>query len=81
MTACALPGCGQAATSTIRMLPRRTETPIAAEIGRALVWPGVELVCEVSACAGHRQTVRKAARLVLSETVLGDDVVTRTVKD
>lgn len=73
--------CTRAASVSLRMLPRRTDVPIAAGIKAALAWPTVELACTVYACPQHREAFRRAAKTMMSEVALGDDVATREVAD
>jgi len=72
MTTCSLPDCSRPAVSSFVLIPRRTDEPITPEIRRAMVWPGVELPCQVAVCHEHRQAVKDAAKTVIAETPLGD---------
>lgn len=85
MTACSFSTasgtCANSASSQLRLIPRRTDQPIADEIRRALAWPDTELATTVFTCAFHRDVIRKAAQVVMVETPLGDAVVMRKVMD
>lgn len=81
MTTCSFTTCSADATVTLRMIPRRTDTPISQVIARAMVWPGVESATTIHSCALHRAAFRQAARTVMIEVALDGNVDFRVMKD
>lgn len=72
--------CGKEATSRIRVIPTRTDTPACPHTARALVWPGLASPVDVWGCAAHRDAVKSWGR-ILAETPMADAATVRVVQE